>query len=493
MINKKQFFIGVIFASLLSALIAVGGFIYFNPGAAENRSFEEVQQSNAKLSSFLDNNTEYNVPEGINFIYAAEQVTKGVVHIKSETTASQPRAQSPFEEYFRDFYGDQGPRGMERKARSSGSGVIISPDGYIVTNNHVVENSSKLEVVLYDNRTYAAEVIGVDSDTDIALIKVDAENLNFVEFGNSDLTKVGEWVLAVGNPFNLTSTVTAGIVSAKARSINILNSQSRYGIESFIQTDAAVNPGNSGGALVNLQGKLIGINTAIATPTGSYAGYSFAVPSTLVSKVVNDLKQFGVVQRAVLGVSILDLNDPRIQDRDIALNAGVYIAGVGPESAAEKAGMEEGDIIVEIEGNRVASVAELQELVARNSPGDKIDVTFMRDGKERTTNATLQNVMNTVEEVTASAARTIGGAVIQDVTQEEMDKLNIGGGAKITDISEGKWQEIGVKEGFIITAIDKVAIANTEELLQVLQNKRGGVLIEGIYPDGTKAYYGMGW
>ncbi|GAA5040732.1 type I deoxyribonuclease HsdR [Marivirga lumbricoides] len=493
MINKKQFFIGVIFASLLSALIAVGAFIYLNPAGTDNRSFEEVQQANAKLSSFLDDNTEYNVPEGINFIYAAEQVTKGVVHIKSEMTTTQQRARSPFEEYFRDFYGDQGDRNMQRRARSSGSGVIISPDGYIVTNNHVVENSSKLEVVLYDNRTYPAEVIGVDSDTDIALIKVDAKDLNFVEFGNSDLTKVGEWVLAVGNPFNLTSTVTAGIVSAKARSINILNSQNRYGIESFIQTDAAVNPGNSGGALVNLQGKLIGINTAIATPTGSYAGYSFAVPSTLVKKVVNDLKQFGVVQRAVLGVSILDLNDPRMQDKGISLNAGVYVQSVGPESAAEKAGMKEGDIIVGIEGSSVSTVAELQELVARNSPGDKINVTFIRDGKEKSVNATLQNLNNTVEAVTASASRTIGGAVIQDVTQEEMDKLNIGGGAKVTEISEGKWKEIGLKEGFIITAVDKVAIANTEELLQVLQNKRGGVLIEGVYPDGTKAYYGMGW
>ncbi|MBK6265746.1 Do family serine endopeptidase [Marivirga sp. S37H4] len=492
MLSKKQFFLGVLIASFLSALIAIGGFMYLNSSSQENQTFEEIQESNAKLSSFLDE-TEYSVPEGINFIYAAEQVTKGVVHIRAEITRSQPRSRSPFEEYFRDFYGDQGGRQFERKAQSSGSGVIISPDGYIVTNNHVVENASKLEVILYDNRSYTADVIGIDPNTDLALLKIDARDLQFVEFGNSDHTKVGEWVLAVGNPFNLTSTVTAGIVSAKSRNINILNAQNQYGIESFIQTDAAVNPGNSGGALVNLKGKLIGINTAIATPTGSYAGYSFAVPATLVSKVVNDLKEYGVVQRAMLGVSILNLNDPRLESEDIDLTAGVYIAQVGPESAADKAGLKQGDIITSIGEYNISTVSELQEYVARNSPGDKIEVTYVRNGKKNNVEVTLQNVENTLAEIKPDVTTKIEGAVIEDISEEEKDQLNIDGGVKITEVGDGKWKEIGVKEGFVITAIDKVTVQNTEELSRILQSKRGGILIEGVYPDGTKAYYGMGW
>jgi S1-C subfamily serine protease len=262
-------------------------------------------------------------------------------------------------------------------------------------------------------------------------------------------------------------------------------------VESFIQTDAAVNPGNSGGALVNLKGELIGVNTAIATPTGSYAGYSFAVPSTLVEKVVNDLKEYGIVQRAILGVSIVDVNDPRLPE-DINLNNGVYVSGLTPGSAAEEAGIQKGDVIVEIEGTEVKNVAELQELVARNSPGDKISVTYIREGKEQTVNATLKNLQNSMEIVKADEAKILDGATFQDVSEEDMEALNIDGGAKVVDVQKGKWQEIGLKEGFIITAIDKVNIANAAELIRVLQTKRGGVLIEGVYPDGTKAYFGMG-
>lgn len=491
MLSKKQFFIGVVFASLLSAIIAIGGFMYLNPNVQDSRTFEEIQESNAKFSNFLDN-TEYTVPEGLNFIFAAEQVTKGVVHIKAESSRSQARPKSPFEEFFRDFHNGQGQPPMERRAQSSGSGVIISPDGYIATNNHVVDGASKLEVVLHDNRTYEAEVVGVDPNTDIALLKIDAKSLDFVEFGDSDQTKVGEWVLAVGNPFNLTSTVTAGIVSAKARNINILRSQNQYGIESFIQTDAAVNPGNSGGALVNLNGKLIGINTAIATPTGSYAGYSFAVPSTLVSKIVNDLKEFGVVQRAMLGVSIANLNDPRLENNDTDLNSGVYIMGVGPESAAEKAGMKEGDVIIQIEDTKISNVAELQELVARNRPGDKIDVTYIRDGKAIKSKATLQNIENTLDIVEAPKVIEIDGAQFENVSERELAQLDIKGGAKVASIKSGKWADIGIKEGFIVTAVDKIAVMNADDLSKILETKSGGVLIEGIYPDGTRAYYGMG-
>ncbi|RUA34300.1 MAG: deoxyribonuclease HsdR, partial [Bacteroidetes bacterium] len=318
-------------------------------------------------------------------------------------------------------------------------------------------------------------------------------NLNFVEFGNSDNAKIGEWVLAVGNPFNLTSTVTAGIVSAKARSINILNGQNRYGIESFIQTDAAVNPGNSGGALVNLSGKLIGVNTAIATPTGSYAGYSFAVPSILVKKVVNDLKEYGVVQRAVLGVSIIDLNDPRLQESDYEVNSGVLVAGINPGSAADIAGMKEEDIIIKINEKQIKNVAELQEQIARYSPGEEVEVTYLRDGKEKSSTVQLKSLENTTELVRANTAQKLGGATFEDISEDEMEALDISGGSKVVEIQEGKWKDIGIKEGFIITAVDKVAIKNTEQLISTLQGVQGGVLIEGMYPDGTKEYYGMGW
>jgi len=490
--EKKQFFTGIILASILSALISVGGYIYFNPTQAisKGQSFEEIQSNNTRFSSFLDE-TEYNVPEGINFIHAAEQVTKGVVHIKAEVERDMPKGRSPFEKLFRDYYGDRSPQ--QRKGQSSGSGVIVSPDGYIVTNNHVIDNASALEVILHDNRSYSAKVIGTDPNTDIALLKIDEKDLNFVEFGNSDNAKIGEWVLAVGNPFNLTSTVTAGIISAKARSINILNGQNRYGIESFIQTDAAVNPGNSGGALVNLSGKLIGVNTAIATPTGSFAGYSFAVPSILVKKVVNDLKEHGVVQRAVLGVQIVDLNDPRLQAQDFPTNAGVYVAGTTPGSAAEDAGMKEEDIIIKINDKNISSVAELQEQIARFSPGEEVKVTFLRDGDENIASIELKSLLNSTEVVEATTAQMLGGATFEDISEEEMEALDISGGSKVVEIEDGKWKEIGIKEGFIITSIDKGAVKNTESLIAILQNAQGGILIEGVYPDGSKEYYGMGW
>ncbi|MFQ3214191.1 MAG: serine protease Do [Marivirga sp.] len=490
MMNKKQFYLGVFLAAIFSAFLTIGGFVYFSPSNIDSKTFEQIQEGNAQFSSYLDSK-EYNVPEGINFIYAAEHVTKGVVHIKAEVRQDAQRGGSPFEEFFREFHGGS-PYQQERKTQSQGSGVIISPDGYIVTNNHVIEGASEVQVRLSDNREYVADIIGTDLNTDITLLKIDAKDLIFVEFGDSDKTKIGEWVLAVGNPFNLTSTVTAGIVSAKARSINILSGRTPYGIESFIQTDAAVNPGNSGGALVNLKGELIGINTAIASPTGSFAGYSFAVPSILVNKVVNDIKEFGVVQRAVLGVGILDVNDPRV-GKELDVNNGVYVSAVNPESAAQLAGIKIGDIIVNINGTKVDNVAELQELVARNSPGDKVKVTYLRDGKEKTVSAELKNIMNNVELVKVTKSQLIDGATFEDVSAEVLEELKIDSGAKITALEGGKWKNVGVKEGFIVTAIDKVVVIDAADLTRILETKRGGILIEGIYPDGTKAYFGMGW
>jgi Do/DeqQ family serine protease len=391
---------------------------------------------------------------------------------------------------FPDFFGDSREQ-RRQPGMSSGSGVIISEDGYIVTNNHVIEDADKIEVTLNDNRIFEAKKIGTDPNTDLALIKVEEEGLPHMSYGNSDDVRIGEWVLAVGNPFNLTSTVTAGIVSAKARNINIL--RRRYGIESFIQTDAAVNPGNSGGALVDLKGRLLGINTAIATPTGTYAGYSFAVPVSIVKKVVEDLKEYGVVQRALLGVEIADVSDPRIQERGVDELSGVYVMSVGEESAADEAGIEEGDVIVAIDNVEVKNVAELQDQVARHRPGDKIEVTFKREGKTKTTNATLKNMMNDTKVVKSANVLSIEGATFTNISEEDKESLEIENGVKITKLGNGKFKAAGIKEGFIITSIDKMEIKDVDDLTQVLRGKRGGILIAGVYPDGEEAYYGLGW
>jgi Do/DeqQ family serine protease len=491
--SKKQFFFGLLFASLFGAILAIGGYKLFE---REQQNFETVERGqNVHFSNFLSDSS-FTVPDGLNFVYAAEAATPCVVHIKS--TVQSPTAQgrgyggqSPFEDMFRDFFGEQPQQRSPRPAQASGSGVIISADGYIVTNNHVIDQSTELEVTLADNRVYSATLVGTDPTTDIAVLKIQEEGLPYIKFGNSDIVKVGQWVLAVGNPFELTSTVTAGIVSAKGRNIRIL--RERYGIEAFIQTDAAVNPGNSGGALVNLKGELIGINTAIATPTGTYAGYSFAVPVSLVSKVVEDLIDYGVVQRAVLGIEIVDVNDPRLEE-DVDDLTGVYVMGVGDESAAAEAGLEKGDVITGINGQSVASTAELQELVARQRPGDKIQVRYKRDGKTKTVSATLKNLDNQIKIVKNTGAVQLEGATFENVPEEEAKELEINGGVKITELSDGKWRRAGIKNGFIITSVDKRPVRNVNDLRDVLRGKEGGgILISGVYPDGEEAYYGLGW
>ncbi len=493
--SKKQFYIGLLLASIFGGMVALAGFKAFDK---EQPQYESIGQSqNFQFSNFLSDSS-FIVPEGLNFVYAAELVTPAVVHIKStyEGNTQGYAYRNPFEDMFRDFFGDPGqnPQGQGREPRaerSAGSGVIIAADGYIVTNNHVIAEASKIEVTLNDNRTFEAKLIGTDPNTDIAVLKVEAKGLPVVKFGDSDRVRVGEWVLAVGNPFDLTSTVTAGIVSAKGRNINILREQ--YGIEAFIQTDAAVNPGNSGGALVNLKGELIGINTAIATPTGSYTGYSFAVPVSLVHKVVEDLVEFGVVQRAILGISIANTNDPRIETEVDELQ-GVYVMAVNEGSAAEEAGIQKGDVITEINNQQVTNVAELQDMVGRNRPGDKIKVTYTRDGKYKTVSATLKNIDNEIKVVTKTDAVTIEGSQFTTATENELDKLNLDGGVVLQKIGPGKWRDAGVKEGFIITSIDKRPVKNLAELRNALRGKEGeGVLIAGVYPDGEEAYYGMGW
>ncbi len=496
----------MLLASLLGGAFSIVGYKYFIQ-ESPTQSLEERQ--NVVLSRFLaedsagtvDAHRNYVVPDGLNFVAAAERVTPAVVHIK--TTYNGTAAQfgkNSVEDMFREFFGERGEDGYygnRGQRMSSGSGVIITDNGYIATNNHVVEGASKIEVVLNDKRRYEATIVGTDPTTDLALLKVEGQGLPFVPFGDSDGIKIGEWVLAVGNPFDLTSTVTAGIVSAKARSINILRSRSNYSIESFIQTDAAVNPGNSGGALVDLDGRLIGINTAIATNTGSYSGYSFAVPVTLVRKVMDDLLSYGEVQRALMGVSIIDVNAELAESESLEVIEGVYIAGVNPGSGAADAGILRGDVILAIEGTKVNNVSELQEIVARNRPGDEINVTLKRGSEVQTVRVTLKNNRQTTEIITRADRDKLLiaelGAEVEEATHAELAELGINSGIKVAKVKEGKLKAANVQEGFIITHVDKKPVSSSEDLRNMLTNIKGGMLIEGVYPDGEKAYYGIGF
>lgn len=384
--SRRTYFFSIFLSAILGGIIAltIDQFLFKTP-ASDFRAMEEAR--NVKVASIFSDSS-FIVPDGLNFIYAAELVTPSVVHIKSSFEAGKRLFNNPLEEYF-----DFGPH--ERRGQGYGSGVVISSDGYIVTNYHVIEEASDMEVTFYNGKKQKAYLVGQDPTTDLAVIKVKANNLPFTRFGSSDNVKVGEWVLAIGNPYahgksyDLTSTVTAGIVSAKGRNIGILHDSLR--IESFIQTDAAVNPGNSGGALINLKGELIGINTAIASPTGSYSGYSFAVPVSIVKKVAEDLLQYGDVQRALLGVTISEIDDRIATHGNLNEFNGVFIEGVSPNGAASEAGIEANDIIVSINDKPVNSVPQLQELIAQQRPGDKVQVEVKRKGERKVFMAFLKN------------------------------------------------------------------------------------------------------
>lgn len=495
--DKKQYFIGIIFASLFGGAISLGGYLLF-VGDQAIQVTQPVQQQ-AQFSNYAFDSSRTMAPEGMSFVAAAKSVTPGVVHIRSIfKSANVKGGGNSFDEYFKQFFGEQGGGGYHQQPSvGTGSGVIISADGYIATNNHVIENASDIEILLNDNRTYKAKIVGTDPTTDLALLKIEGEKLPFVKVGNSEQVEVGEWVLAIGNPFEFRSTVTAGIISAKGRNINILRDRNSNGlsIESFLQTDAAVNPGNSGGALVNLKGELVGINTAIATPTGTYAGYSFAVPSSLVNKVMADIKEFGVVQRALLGINIRDVNSQLAEDEGLSVLRGVYVTNVNPNGGAAAAGIKNGDVIIAIDDKEVTKTSELQERVALNRPGDQIKVTLLRNGKEKNLVATLKNTLNTTSTIASSNNITIQGGSFVDLTEDEKRKFRIEGGAKLATIEGGKWREAGIEEGFIITGIDKRPIQSVEDLSRALAQSSGGsgLLIQGIYPNGQKAYYGIGW
>ncbi|MCX6307279.1 MAG: trypsin-like peptidase domain-containing protein, partial [Bacteroidia bacterium] len=411
------------------------------------------------------------------FTVAAEQSINAVVHIAAKTmrTVNQP---TDIFEYFFGFNGQQMPRQQQQPQVGFGSGVIISTDGYIVTNNHVVDGADELTVTLNERTTYPAKVIGTDPNTDVALIKIEANNLPFIPFSNSDNLKVGEWVLAVGNPMNLGTTGTACIVSAKARNLGIIDSERNenqnqnnpffqqqqqqqplkssksLSIESFIQTDAAVNPGNSGGALVNLKGELVGINTAIVSPTGTFAGYSFAIPVNIVAKVVNDIRKFGQVQRAMLGVTINDINSETAKKMKIDVQEGVYVDGVADLSGAMEAGIKKGDIIKSIDGEKVSTSNELQTKVGMHHPSDVVEITLIRDGKEMKVKVTLRNVQGGTENVKSGGIEILGAA-FSDLSPEVKRSLNIGSGIQVSGVTEGKFKQAGIRKGFIILKVNE--------------------------------------
>ena len=445
------------------------------------------------------------------FVNAAESTINGVVSVKSYATPRQQQYMGngggffddPFFEYF--FGGPrqqqprrQQPQESEQRQIGLGSGVIISADGYIVTNNHVIADAERLEVTLNDNRNYNATVIGADPTTDLALIKIDAPNLHVIPMGNSEDLHVGEWVLAVGNPFGFTSTVTSGIVSAKARNISsATQSMSAGNIESYIQTDAALNSGNSGGALVNLNGELVGINAAIYSKTGTYAGCSFAIPTSIVKKVTDDLRQYGTVQRALLGISFRELSPEFIKEKDIkGVNAGIYVASVADRSAAREAGLEEGDVIVELNGTPATTTAQVQEAIAKCSPGETIAITFFRDGKKMHRNAVLRNDQGNTD-IRRPGSITDLGCAFSKAPKETLSQLQLSHGVQVKGLQDGRMKDAGIRDGFIILSVNGARVSSPEEIEKIYDSiiksadQDKVLFIKGIYPTGKQAFYAV--
>jgi len=495
--------IGFIVVSLLSASVAIGAYSYLSKKSGN------IFSSGNSLNQQGFKTVGYAVPaENTDFTYAAEQSVNAVVHIKSVVKPSDNdrsgrggRYMNPF-----DFLFGDNPFGQPYQRRPQvgyGSGVIISTDGYIVTNNHVIDGVDEIEVTTNDDQTYKAKVIGNDDLTDVALLKIEGKDFHALPFGDSDQLKVGEWVLAVGNPFNLTSTVTAGIVSAKGRG-DI--SDGGYGsrgaqdrIQSYIQTDAAVNPGNSGGALVNTKGELVGINTLIYSETGNYVGYSFAIPINIVKKVVSDLKQFGVVQRALLGVRVFSLSDLKKQDPDkygkIKLNDGVYVDAFPSNSAAQKAGIQVGDIIAAINGTKVKTGQELRAQISRFSPGDKVDVQIYRNDATKNYTVELKNDQGTTEVIKQKNPNDVLGAAFKVLSDDTKSRLGINYGIEVTDLSNGKLKSAGMRKGFIILLANDNRISSPDDIEQAVSNilkqdaDDRGLYIKGFYPDTRRMLY----
>lgn len=518
--SMKHLFLGVVAASVAAATVTAATISFAAPSVTNALSESSQNEESAPSNGFIRTSAR-TAPvisgRGItqeDFTMAAESTVNGVVSVKSFATPRGARSYGGgnsdmfsdpfFEFFFGNPYGG-GRRAQPRQQESEpqqrqiglGSGVIISDDGLIVTNNHVIADAERLEVTLNDNRNYNAKVIGADPTTDLALIQIDAPDLHVIPMGNSEDLKVGEWVLAVGNPFGFTSTVTSGIVSAKARNISTTTgSHATNGIESYIQTDAAVNQGNSGGALVNLNGELVGINTAIYSQSGAYVGCSFAIPTSIVNKVVDDLRQYGTVQRAYLGIRFQEVTPELVSEKKLKnVTSGIYVASTEDRSAAREAGLQEGDVIISINASPTQNTAQLQEAIAKLSPGAKVAISYVRDGKTLVCQVTLRNRQGDVSLAKASSLTDLGCA-FRNVPKERLEQLELSYGVQVSAIEDGKFKEAGIRDGFIILAINGQRVTSPDEVEKIYNSIMKGaddkvMYIKGIYPTGKRAFYAV--
>lgn len=486
---KKAF----LFLGIVAVAAAAGGATAWTLSGEHRGAVEYIEREVERTPALGSHFTSYEEGRYPDLTYAAENAVKAVVNIEAvqQVEMRGGGARDPFLEFFFGVPEGRGSEPRYREQRAGGSGVIISPDGYIVTNNHVVDGATKLRVKLNDDRVFDAKLVGKDSATDLALLKIEAEELPTLAFGSSDALRLGEWVLAIGSPFDLQSTITAGIVSAKARALGAIPDEFR--IESFIQTDAAVNPGNSGGALVNTHGELVGINTLIKSQTGSYIGYSFAIPEAIVRKVVVDLKEYGVVQRALLGVMFrpVDQNFVDTEGKELGITeiGGVYVAGVPEGGAASEAGVRKGDVIVAIDGVKINDAATLQEQIARHRPNDKVNLSVKRDGKVKQIEVTLRNKAGKAELITRDDVDVVDvlGGKFADAGAKLCRELDIRGGVQVVGIkSDGILSRARVKQGFVITHINDKPVYSVADMQRMTDKVRS---IDGIYPNGRAASY----
>ena len=473
-----------ILIALLSA--AVGGLTAYAVVNAMTKSQVRVVETSEGAQFRTVNLSQDNWPD---FTYAAESAVDAVVYVKVVSTQTQQQAPSSIFDFFFGF--PEGGMGMpqQRERVGSGSGVIIREDGYIVTNNHVIDGATRIEVTLNNNQTYPATLVGTDPATDVALLKVEATGLPVIPFGDSDKLRLGEWVIAIGSPYDLRSTITAGIVSAKGRS---MPSNGEFKIESFIQTDAAVNPGNSGGALVDKAGNLVGINTAIISQTGSYTGYSFAVPSNIVKKIAYDLMDFGSVKRAVLGISMMPIDDKIAEELKLSSRNGVYIGEVSKSGAADKAGIKAGDVLIAIDSTKITNPASVQEAVSRFSPGDNAVVTVLRDGKELKLDVTFKGTSQDTGTVSEDGSIAFYGSSIKAADEETLERFGLKSGVQIVELGPGKLMEAGAVEGFIILYVNDHPVKTPQEVIDIVKKSKRTVFIEGVTPSGRTGYFGFG-
>ena len=472
-----------ILITLLSAV--VGGLTAY--GVVIHMAKDDVQVVNSQDGAQFRtvNLLQDNYPD---FTYAAETAVDAVVYVKVSSTQAVPQGQGSIFDFFFGFPQQGAPQQRERTG--SGSGVIIREDGYIVTNNHVIEGATKIEVTLNSNQTYPATLIGTDPATDVALLKIEANGLPYIPFGDSNKLRLGEWVIAIGSPYDLRSTITAGIVSAKGRSMP--NYAGEFKIESFIQTDAAVNPGNSGGALVDKNGNLVGINTAIISQTGSYTGYSFAVPSNIVKKIAYDLMDFGSVKRAVLGVVMQPIDEKIAADLKLSSRNGVYINEVSKSGAADKAGIKAGDVIIAIDSTTITTPASLQEAVSKFSPGDNAVVTVIRDGKQQKFDVTFKGTSQENGTVADDGSIAFYGSSIKAASEETLAKYGLKSGVEIVELGPGKLMEAGAQEGFIIQYVNEHQVKTPQDVIDVVKKSKRTIFIEGVTPSGRTGYFGFG-